>query len=482
MTRTAALKRLLTLGLGWLCTACSMQPAAAPASATQSWRKIEFDGENVVVYTDMQGQGALDWARSLAQTRSAMLDLIWGNSKAPPAPTVVLMFRRPTDAGRFLPPGALAMVRRSIPFGDRLVFSPGSKGIEGFISHEMAHHLSHFYMPNQPLWFAEGLATFLETVRYDPQTGQATLGLMPPNVKEARTLATDLSIQGILDQKAYDHSVRGYGFYIGAYGIFTNLVNRHEDDFAQFQRGLSRLQPWRAAWAQHLSDVTPERLGKELATKGVFTLVQREVSRINPDVHITPITSAQAHGLFATAAADSQLALEEARAGLIEDPNEILSLAALFHYGGLPKTERQALVDKALKAHPESSRSWDMACMLSTDDAVRLKMADKAVALDPFNPSARIQRAAARILNGRAESALADADLSIRLSYPSVFSLRVYAASLAANKRCDQALEALANELPGAPAEELKNLRLGDTPAEQECARLAAQGSRAKAN
>ncbi|HET9956724.1 MAG TPA: hypothetical protein VFQ61_19650, partial [Polyangiaceae bacterium] len=159
-----------------------------------------------------------------------MLDLIWSKSKAPPAPTVVLMFRRPMDARHFLPPGARAMVSRGLPFGDRIVLSPEGKASQEVISHEMAHHLSHFYMPNQPQWFSEGLATFLQTVRYDPQTGQATLGLMPWNVKEAITVAADQSIQGILDQQEVDPSTPGCGFYVGAYGIFTNLVNRHGQD------------------------------------------------------------------------------------------------------------------------------------------------------------------------------------------------------------------------------------------------------------
>src|SRR5258708_16793250 len=54
--------------------------------------------------------------------------------------------------------------------------------VEGFeanrevVAHELAHYLSHFIFPLQPLWFAEGLAAFVETVAVPPQENGPQIG------------------------------------------------------------------------------------------------------------------------------------------------------------------------------------------------------------------------------------------------------------------------------------------------------------------
>src|SRR6185295_12340490 len=48
------------------------------------------------------------------------------------------------------------------------------------IRHELAHHLSRFFIPRQPSWLAEGLASFFETLAYDRDRGEILIGLPSP--------------------------------------------------------------------------------------------------------------------------------------------------------------------------------------------------------------------------------------------------------------------------------------------------------------
>ena len=71
----------------------------------------------------------------------------------------------------------LSIDTSTMPLRRLIAFTPGRQSsVPDVIVHELAHDLSHWYMPLQPPWFAEGPAVYLENVKFDPATRQAAMG------------------------------------------------------------------------------------------------------------------------------------------------------------------------------------------------------------------------------------------------------------------------------------------------------------------
>jgi hypothetical protein len=124
------------------------------------------------------------------ETRAAMLAAAWDAKQGPPGRTEVILFARKSQLAPYAQSYALGETQGEYGFTRQIVYSQEEHvGVPSIAAHELAHDLSDWYMPLQPRWLAEGLATFLETVRIDHGAKRAFIG-MPPEERFKNLLQT----------------------------------------------------------------------------------------------------------------------------------------------------------------------------------------------------------------------------------------------------------------------------------------------------
>ena len=107
-----------------------------------------------------------------------MLAMVWPGAPDPPIRTEVIVLRSQIALMVFVrdphvPPliGGLRAERSPLPAS--LLFAGTDSRMMTTLVHELAHDLSKWFLPMQPLWYSEGVATFLETLRYDRSNRRA---------------------------------------------------------------------------------------------------------------------------------------------------------------------------------------------------------------------------------------------------------------------------------------------------------------------
>lgn len=157
--------------------------AAAPFVHTLSpggddWLALERD--DLVLYTDLTRDRALELADHLVRFRAALDVFPWGNIGARSAmlpPLEVLAFKRRQDFSRLMKPSHFAAFAQPGLRSTLLVIAPASseKSLLRNARHEYVHYHLRTYMTGFPLWFDEGMSVMLEHLTLDRDTSLARL-------------------------------------------------------------------------------------------------------------------------------------------------------------------------------------------------------------------------------------------------------------------------------------------------------------------
>jgi len=240
------------------------------------------------------------------------------------------------------------------------------------VAHELAHHLSRYFYPRQPLWFAEGLAEFYQSVASADPQARGQVGAV--DVTRAYWLAHTprLDPRVLLTTTSYPVDAARGQFHLSSWLVYHWLWNERSADFTDYQERLARLEPPAKAWLASFPDLDPASDG---AMAGMASLIEayRKRGRIATwEVEATSdrsvagvrqVPSADVHGLLRKARRDRGRSRAEAdrrlkadlEEQLAEDPLHPEAVAALAY-----REKRSALPElrRAVEARPGDWRGW----------------------------------------------------------------------------------------------------------------------------
>ncbi len=255
----AALASVCTSG----CIASSFPKT--PAHGGPAWEEITTD--HFIVDTDLEPSEAAQLVRDLENMRKVMVEVVFGGEREPKIKVRVLALR--TDEFGHFSAEAVGFYLNRVLFQPILVTSPGGDWdtfTADIRKHELAHYVSSLFvdMELQPRWFAEGLASYLETVRYDEKTGTVEVGRHPPDyqyLKYAKPAFLD-ELWGWSRAEPYE-SMRAR-FYQSSWGILHYLFDERPDDLRDYERALANGDDPKKAWQQLFPDLDQHGLSEVL--------------------------------------------------------------------------------------------------------------------------------------------------------------------------------------------------------------------------
>lgn len=469
--------RASLIGGALLTSACAAM-FRAPVSRGSAW--IQVRTPHFALKTSLQPDQALETAEYLERTRTAMLNAAWGGSKGPPGVTEVVVFARATEFARFATAYSAGETRAVSGYEPTIVFSRNTRiGMASIGAHELAHQLSSWYMPLQPRWLAEGVATFLETIRVDKQTGIAYVGA-PPAERVAELGANEAFDTEQLFA-AGSPGLDGVGqiphFYAQSWVLLHYLIEEQQAPFARFQRRLRDMTDWRSAfdWAMP-EGLSPgpelnERLARHWADRKNWPFVAAKPVVLEVfEPTVTRMSQANVHGLFAwLSLPDRDVAEREVNEALRLDPNELYALRTQLY--GLPTSAdgRDAIARRALVAHPNDIEAWLMAIDALKSDAEARAAIQRAKQLDVNHPRLQARIGFAHLRARNAKAALPHLSYALHRLIPNRALLAGYVEALLANGRCIEARQIAESTPPHFSELDIAKLRERYAALKSEC-------------
>jgi tetratricopeptide (TPR) repeat protein len=330
-------------------------------------------------------------------------------------------------------------------------------GSASVLRHELAHHVASAVYGRLPLWFSEGQAQFLESLKLSEDGRTATIGLINPTAwleyRRNRSIGT-------LDALRWETPLTGLSqgesmaLYGASWQLYQWLFTTRRDALRCYQEHLASAEPSPAAWAGCFPDLLPQELNQTLwvfSRTGKASLVDIAVPPLGFEVKIRPLTEAEVHlvhAQVALAAPRRPELIEEARTAvertLAADPASVGALQLLA-----PLVSPQTRLEngrRAVAAHPDDGWAWLLLADALWDAegpaGERYRAYGRAVELLPDSPL--VLGRAARNLLSRDErpEALGLAERAAQLAPWNGEVLTIHALALAAAGRCAEGISA----------------------------------------
>lgn len=434
-----------------LSAACQMNLQSGHSVRTDDW--VEIETPHFTLDSNLPEMTAREVARNLEEIRASLIEAAWTGAHEPPRGRIdVVAFRTPGEfdhySGRSEQVAGLAISRAG--FRRLLAFSPGSENkIPIVVTHEMAHDLSQWFLPIQPTWFAEGMATYLEGTKYDAATHMAIMGeaseMRLKWLTETRQFWPTADLFAARDSIALDPRLSAL-FYSSAWLFIYYLMNAEGERFGQFQTRLAHLDHWQNAWEAAFPGATPEvldqRLMGYLQEGGKLTTVAVPLTLELPEPKVRSLSSAEMHGVLAWFArtGDPPLAEREAAEALRLDPNELRALVVRFYMlGDGADAVRLELAKRAITAHPKSADAWLLWARTQAPGEARHGALETARKLEPEHPGVLTLLADELVRQGRAADALEFTRLALKRSPATVELVELHLEALIAHHECRDA-------------------------------------------
>jgi tetratricopeptide (TPR) repeat protein len=237
---------------------CAGKLPPCPAAGGPTWR--ELTSAHFRVRTDADPETARGALRDLEQFQSALLTVFRAAPDMRTGQLPVIVVGEGWDD--FSDPRLVGWFSRAL-FQPLVVMRAESQlGPQEVIKHELLHYLSAKVMPIQPRWLAEGLASYFETLEYDPDRGEVTVGRPPPNLLAVAQNVARVPFPELLSASKID--VDETIFYASAWAAVHFLMNRHADELLAFEEALHARVPVGTAFPQAFGKLTPDDLDAEL--------------------------------------------------------------------------------------------------------------------------------------------------------------------------------------------------------------------------
>ncbi|WNG42203.1 tetratricopeptide repeat protein [Archangium violaceum] len=432
--------------------------ATCPAEGGKPWREVK--STHFRVRTNLSAEAAEKTAVELEQFRRALL-LAWDSEFDPPGEVEAIVLRNPEELEEFTD-GNVAGFATTGENGPLLVMSGGSllrgeSSVDHRVQlHELAHYLSGHVFLRQPRWFAEGFASYLETLQFRGGPVKVILG-RPSNWKLGYVRAQGwMSLEELWAWRTTDGMSKAdrTRHYASAWLWVHYLMNVHGEQFADFQGRLARAEEPRQAFDASFQGVKDLAGGlRSYVDTGRYAILTLPLPEVPSKVETRELDGAEIHAIrarlhlmntgSATWEQRRQLAEKEVAQALREDPTNV---SAVFLRSMLSEDESQrlALARELVKARPDSGRAWAMlgnALERSGGSAVEREQAlMRAVELQPQDASVLNNLAWFYVGTNNPQKAFELAKRAVTLAPENPAILDTYAAVLFQSGRCPESL------------------------------------------
>ncbi len=337
------------------------------------------------------------------------------------------------------------------------------------VAHELAHHVSWYLFPRQPRWFAEGLATFVQTIGTEeeraPQTGthvqvgqrrpRSAAGLAPRYLAQALQHERAVAPAELLAWRGREESETPSRYHVWSWLLYHWLWNTRSKQFADYTSRLSAAEDPATAWRTAFPDLDPARPEAMAKLENALEMY-RKTGRytyysVSAEADATftdsPLAPADVHLLlldvrpeWPQGEARAALVRAEVEEALREDPAQPQAIESRAR---LEKATAVPALRAAVTARPRDWRAWALlgAALHGEAEAAEKEAAlRKAVALEPDSAWAQNDLAWALAVAKRPREALPFANRAVDLAPwdPSAIdTLAVVAADLG---KCPEAL------------------------------------------
>jgi hypothetical protein len=470
-TGKAAKKPGLRRWLGLLaCAACAGSNAnITPRTANFDW--TELRSAHFILDTDASDAEAAAIIAKLEKLRALVLQAMVGEQVLIPGHIRVLA---PRNNGAFLDisgqdvAGKYYLGPDDVPF-IAVAADDFSSGSLETIAHEVTHAVSFYLFPEQPRWFAEGIAQFTQTVGNNADTRDATIGTRIGNRAIAANAAGAVprfyefatADPGAIVPPAQlfewhgveDPAITGR-YHLTSWLLYHWLWNKRSKAFAAFQKQLGDGVDWQKAWRDNLPEFDLDNPGqmKELENQlrdyrkqGRFTTFQVKAD-FDGRAEVQPVSPA-----------DVRLWMLDARASWPDDPKAraaIVRREVELAHAEDPSNPRAALMlaelDKRLDVSVARSiarstqgdyRGWRTLAALTPDPAEKEQALRKAVELNPECAPCKNNLAWLLASEGRSREALPLINGALDLAPWNAASVDTLAEVASQLQQCPQAMQ-----------------------------------------
>ena len=448
---------------------CATLPAC-PAKGGPTWR--EALSAHFRVRSDLDEPDARETIRRLEEIRASMLATVWPGAPDPPIRTEVVVLRSRIELLVFVrdphvPPLIWGLRAERSPLPASLLFAGTDFRTMPALVHELAHDLSEWFLPTQPRWYSEGVATYLETLQYDRNNGHAQLGEPSWDRFRGSAWSRELSAADLLGTRSLPPGEKTAAFEDRAWLLVHYLINKRPEAFARLQTELLALKSPTEAWSTALPDLPPSKLDDALdhyrSTGGYKTEVWK-VQIPAPAISVRVMADAEVHAvrarLFETAAAPGvapEHAAAQAQIGeaLDADASNVEALAMrLFWFPALaPLRDRATVAQGAVAAHPNEWLAWLMVADTAPDERAKRTALARGLALAPNQAPLLTEMAWLDAKAGRWDEALLFATKATQFGEQRWGLLALRMQALAHLGRCSEAGELAGALQTLAPAE-----------------------------
>ena len=338
----------------------------APAGqASRDWRR--FESANFVAFGNATRDDLRRAVVELEAFRALLLQLFPTLRLTSPVPTRVVVFKDVASFSRFRPRDARGKLEDWVggyftpqPDVNYLVVAGGASGLQlSIVFHEYTHYVLHRNLPSIPMWLDEGLSDFYSTFQPAREKGWSQIGAVPPGRAQVLTngslfpLEKVLSTQGALKILQDPSSVPMFyaESWVLVYYLSLGQGGKRQGQIGAYMKALQKGLPFERAFTEAFQ-CTYDQLESELRTYvNARTLPGLGIRRASTE---------------ALEAADMQ---------------------------------------PMLQADADALQADLLSRLGSGDDAE--KAANRALALDPEHPQARLALAKVRLGQGRSADAIA---------------------------------------------------------------------------
>jgi tetratricopeptide (TPR) repeat protein len=445
---------------------------AAHRGSAGAW--VELETENFVLQTDLPGNDAREVAQKLEEVRGAMIAGSWHGNRLRAEKIRVVELADQAEMREFTPRGISGFFIEEAMFGEPLMVMSAeqSPSQQPILKHELAHQLQSSFLLRSKPWLQEGLACYVQTLRYHHAEERYVFG--EPDQERLFYLhdhpETDLGrvLTATPEEVAELGAEEAYAFQTASWLVVFYLANERRPQLEDYLQRLAKAEDPRTAFDASFGGLSVDQLWRELSTyqrnvvfqqtglgqrSADYTAVKLDVPKWSGSIESKSLGSADVAAirgeLFLYSFADQDRSERVARAtaaageALAVDPTHPVALAVRFVSGADRTPEAADQVRAATRARLHDARVWLLlGKVLPDSDFLERKAAlEKAVALAPSDVATLDALTWDHLRGGRGPEALRVALRASTLAAGRASTLDALGTALAMSGRCADAVK-----------------------------------------
>ncbi|HET7784904.1 MAG TPA: hypothetical protein VFL36_02960 [Myxococcales bacterium] len=421
-----------------LATACAHGPRPIVPSA---WHELRT--EHFTLRTDLPLEDARRTAVDLEEVRRGLLAAGWHAARLNPGRTQVIELESDREMQEYAMKGLAGFVTDDA-FREPVMVINGSQDPreQVFLKHELTHVITNGFLVRNPRWVAEGVACYLETLKFDRRGGELEVGNMERDrllFLEQQPPRSYWSIMRTGREAEQMTAEDGYAFETGSWILVHWLVDTRPAAFDAMLARLARGEDQYYAFSKEFPGLTEASIKQGIDAylkAGKISLRYAPAQRWRGDVAERALPAGEVYALLAD--------LQRISAGYPKTPERqgrlqsLLSLALKEDPGNPLALQLSGGGDASLatRLHPEDWRAWVLAADRNPDDRAAV---EKAAQLAPDVPGVLMRLAWVRQKQADLRGALEAAVRAVELAPGRSDVLDTLAHMEAANGKCAEA-------------------------------------------